>query len=34
MVYGRKIKANGKDTVYDYVGCYFYILHLVSELSH
>lgn len=23
MVYGRKIKANGEDTVYDYVGCLY-----------
>lgn len=23
MVYGRKIKANGEESVYDYVGCLY-----------
>ena len=23
MIYGRKIKANGEETVYDYIGCLY-----------
>ena len=23
MIYGRKIKANGEETVYDYLGCLY-----------